>query len=99
MGNANDVVLEVLKMVPHGSILHLEYEPADGVRPEVAAAAKVLGADPRTYIVEFLGTNLNGKGEPLIFTRCLNRGNERRTFAPMRGKLTKIEILRLGPKA
>ncbi len=92
------LVRDVLRAIPVGSLLHLEYEPTDGIRPEVAAAAAVLGVDPRLYIVELTGTSENGKGEPLIYGRVLNRGGERRTFAPFRGKLTKIEVLRFGPR-
>lgn len=90
------LVREVLSALPAGSLLHLLYEPADGIRPEVARACQVLGMDPRSYIVELTGTSENGKGEPLIHGTVVNRGGERRTFAPFRGKLTKIEVLRIG---
>jgi hypothetical protein len=93
------LVKDVLRLLPSGSLLHLEYEPASGIRPEIAAAAKVLGMDPRTYFVEFTGSGTNDRGEPLIYGRVLNRGNELRTFAPLKGKLTKIDVLRYGPKA
>jgi hypothetical protein len=92
-------VRQVIGLVPEGSLLHLEYVPASGIRPEVAQACRVLGMDPRTYFVEFTGAGTNDRGEPLIYGRVLNRGNELRTFAPLKGKLTKIEVLRRGPKA
>lgn len=92
-------MVEILKSVPVGTLLHLEYEPIDGVRPEVAMAAKVLGADPRTYIVEVVGSSASGKGDPLLHGRCLNRGFEKRSFNMLRGKVTKLEILRFGARA
>lgn len=96
---SNEVALvqSVLKMIPAGSLLQLEYTPASGIRPEVAAACRTLGMDPRTYFVEFTGTSITGKGDVLIHGNVINRGNEHRSFSPSR--LTKIEILRRGPKA
>lgn len=91
------LVREVLSQIPTGSLLSLLYEPESGVRPEVARACRELGMDPRSYIVALTGTSENSRGEPLLHGTVLNRGGERRTFSPFRGKLTKIEVLRFGP--
>jgi hypothetical protein len=93
------LVAEVLGALPVGSLLHLLYEPVGGIRPEVVEAARVLGMDPRTYIVEVTGIGSNDRSEPLLHGRVINRGGEHRTFAPLRGKLSKIQVLRFGPKA
>lgn len=95
--NETAFVREVMKLVPAGSLLQFEYNPASGIRPEVAAACKVLGMSPTTYFVEFTGTSVTGRGELLIHGNVINRGGEHRSFSPAR--LTKIEVLRRGPKA
>ncbi len=97
MSSGNDVAFNTLKAIPVGSLLSMDYEPADGVREEVRKAAAVFGMDPRTYFVELIAVWKNATGEPLIRGRVLNRGNEDRTFNPIRGTLTRIEILRIGP--
>lgn len=96
---ARRVVRSVLEMVPRGSLLRLEYEPKDGLRPEMVKAAQALGADPRTYIVEMTSFGESKNGEPLLRGRALNRGNGFKTFALFSGKLTGIEVLRRGPAA
>ena len=95
--NETAFVQSVMKLIPTGSLLQFEYTPASGIRPEVAAACKTLGMDPRTYFVEFTGTSITGRGELLIHGNVINRGNEHRSFSPAR--LSKIEVLRHGPKA
>ena len=94
---ARVLVRSVLAMVPKGSLLRLEYEPKDGLRPEVVAAARALGADPRTYIVEMTSFGESKKGEPLLRGRAINRGASFKTFALFSGKLTDIQVLRRGP--
>lgn len=91
------LVGEVLRTLPVGSLLSILYEPESGVRPEVARACRMRGMDPRSYLVEVTGTSENSRGEPLLHGVVINRGGERRTFAPFRGKLTKIDVLRIGP--
>lgn len=93
------LVKSVLEMIPRGSLLRLEYEPKDGVRPEVAAGARALGADPRTYIVEMTSFGESKRGEPILRGRALNRGNGFKTFALFSGTLTDIQVLRRGPAA
>lgn len=95
---AAQLIQKVLNVLPLGSLLHLEYEPVDGVRPEVAIAARVLNMGPTTYFVEYTGSSVSARGEPLLHGRVLNRGFGKRTFALLSGKLTKIDVLRRGPR-
>lgn len=96
MSSASDVAYHTLKAIPVGSLLSMDYEPADGIREEVREAARVFGMDPRTYFVELIAVWRNAQNEPLIRGTVLNRGNEARSFNPIRGKLTRLEILRVG---
>lgn len=97
MSSANEIAYQTLKAIPAGSLLRMDYEPADGVREEIRKAAQVFGMDPRTYFLELLAVWKNGDGQPLIRGRVLNRGNEERTFNPIRGTLTRLDVLRFGP--
>lgn len=80
-----------------GSLLRIEYEPAKGPRRDALAAALALGSDPRAYVVELLSVAENAKGEPFFAGRVLNQGGVRRLFAPFKGTLSKLELLRAGP--
>lgn len=97
MSSPADVAYHVLKLVPVGSLLSMDYEPVEGTRDVVRQAALVFGMDPRTYFVELIAVWRNAKGEPLIRGKVLNRGGEARTFNPIQGTLSRLDVLRLGP--
>lgn len=90
-------VQEVLKLVPVGSLIRIEYTPADGVRPKIEQACKVLGMDPKVYLVEYTGSSQTAKSEVLMHGSCINRGDNHRSFNVSR--LSKIKVLRRGPEA
>lgn len=97
MSNPHLLIRQVLAAIPVGSLLKLDYEPVDGIRPEVREACAVLGMSPTLYIVEMIGSSSNSCGEPLLHGTVLNRDGHRRSFSLLRGKLRDFKILRHGP--
>jgi len=90
-------VQEVLRLLPVGSLIRIKYTPADGVRPEVERACKVLEMDPEMYLVEYTGSSMSPRNEVLMHGTCINRGDNHRSFNVSR--LSKIKVLRRGPEA
>jgi hypothetical protein len=96
MTYTNNLVFTTLKLIPPGSLLQLDYIPEGGVRAEVARGAALLGTEPTTYIVELTSVGKNVRGQPYFRGKALNRGGEMRTFAPFKGQLRELQVLRLG---
>lgn len=97
MSNPQILIRQVLSAIPVGSLLQLDYEPVDGIRPEVREACAALGMSPTLYIVELTGSSSNSNGDPLLHGTVLNRDGHRRSFSLLRGKLRSFKILRHGP--